>query len=242
MDHPAHYHAQGKTQTALASQKGATADAARRPPPIIDADHQHPVRGQSPTQAQSPSDARPAAPTPGGQSRHAQDPPPPTPQARNTAEDRMQQRAPRAKAAHKTHTGTSAPPPAPQNKAPRESARPMKRRSAASRFQEHARHPYPCCQKQPRKEAHPEAHKGKESPRTKSKPSGSQDRSSRDQPRARPRHLNHATPSKPPSPDRKGPASVTGKRQGTMNRDHPGPNNGDTPFQANHPFPPQKET
>ncbi|MED6295475.1 hypothetical protein CHARACLAT_032232 [Characodon lateralis] len=71
----------------------------------------HPANEQTPPQYEAekpdaraePSDARPAVPTPGGQSHHAQDHRPNT-TARHTAEDGMQQRAPQPKVAHKTHT------------------------------------------------------------------------------------------------------------------------------------------
>ncbi|MEQ2159696.1 hypothetical protein GOODEAATRI_025693, partial [Goodea atripinnis] len=71
----------------------------------------HPANEQTPPQCEAetpnasaePSDARPAAPTPGGQSRRTQDHHPNT-TARHTVEDGMQQRAPKAKAAHKAHT------------------------------------------------------------------------------------------------------------------------------------------
>ncbi|KAK5618827.1 hypothetical protein CRENBAI_010576 [Crenichthys baileyi] len=86
----------------------------------------HPkYEAQKPDASAEPSDARSAAPTPGGQSRHAQDHRPNT-TARNTAEDRMQQRAPKAKAAHKTHTAQVHPHQPPKNKAPCESAPPRK--------------------------------------------------------------------------------------------------------------------
>ncbi|KAK5606263.1 hypothetical protein CRENBAI_024408 [Crenichthys baileyi] len=60
-------------------------------------------KAENPDATAETSDARPAAPTLRGPGHSAQDHRPNT-TARHTAEDRMQQRAPKAKAAHKVHT------------------------------------------------------------------------------------------------------------------------------------------
>ncbi|MEQ2226735.1 hypothetical protein ILYODFUR_030358 [Ilyodon furcidens] len=69
------------------------------------ADKQTPpqYKAEKPDATDEPSDASPSAPTLGGQSRCAHYHRPNT-TACHTAEDRMQQRAPKAKAVHKAHT------------------------------------------------------------------------------------------------------------------------------------------
>ncbi|MEQ2289549.1 hypothetical protein AMECASPLE_034228 [Ameca splendens] len=82
----------------------------------------HPADKQTPPQykAKKPdatakrSDARPAGTTHDGQSRTAQDHHSTT-TARNTEEDRTQQRAPKAKSMHKAHTGQMRPHQPPKN-------------------------------------------------------------------------------------------------------------------------------
>ncbi|MEQ2281707.1 hypothetical protein AMECASPLE_033166 [Ameca splendens] len=76
---------------------------------------------EKPNASAEPSDARPAAPTPGGQSRRAQDHRPNT-AAHHTAEDGMQQRAPKPKAVHKASHCANVPPPVTQKQSPHESA------------------------------------------------------------------------------------------------------------------------
>ncbi|MED6259215.1 hypothetical protein ATANTOWER_018803 [Ataeniobius toweri] len=79
----------------------------------------HSAHKQTPSQykAEKPdANAKLAAPTLGGQSRRAQD--------CHTAEDRTQQRVPKAKAVHKAHIVQMRPHQPSKNKAPRESAPP----------------------------------------------------------------------------------------------------------------------
>ncbi|XP_047246486.1 basic proline-rich protein-like [Girardinichthys multiradiatus] len=155
MHHPAHYHAQGKDAgpaSRMAPQKGPSTRSKEVTPPSRDADppasrgtarttnpkHTEPTRNhpaneqtpplyeaETPDASAEPSDAHPATPTPGGHSRRAQDHHPNT-TARHTVEDGMQQRASKAKAAHKAHTAQMYPYQPPKNEAPHESAPPRK--------------------------------------------------------------------------------------------------------------------
>ncbi|KAK5604548.1 hypothetical protein CRENBAI_015580 [Crenichthys baileyi] len=85
----------------------------------------HPADKQTPPQykvekpdaTDEPSNARPAASTLGGQSRHTQNRRTNT-TAHYTAEDRTQQRAPKAKVVHKAHTVHMCPHEPSENKAP----------------------------------------------------------------------------------------------------------------------------
>ncbi|XP_047245507.1 extensin-like [Girardinichthys multiradiatus] len=208
----------------------------------------HPANEQTPPQyeAEKPdasaelSDARPASPTPGGQSRRAQDHRPNT-TARHTVEDGMQQGPPNAKAAHNAHTAQKRPHQPPKNKAPRESAPPQK---------EDLQHPGPrtCPTPIPLPEAAPQEDppQGPQKAREPTEPKPIR------KPRpihpetnpGQPVHSNHADPSEPPPPDRKG-TGISNQNQDKEPETEPEPpktKRCPQPSKANHPSPPQKET
>ncbi|XP_047213226.1 vegetative cell wall protein gp1-like [Girardinichthys multiradiatus] len=156
------------------------------------------------------SDARPAAPTPADQSRRAQDHHP-NKTARHTVEDEMQQRAPKAKAAHKAHTAQMCPHQPPKNKAPHESAPPRK---------EDPHHPGPrtCPTPIPLPEAAPQKDpvRGPQKAREPTEPKPKPIRKPRPiHPETSPASLHTRTMQTPPNPlpqTEKGPASVTGTK------------------------------
>ncbi|XP_047208461.1 extensin-like [Girardinichthys multiradiatus] len=195
----------------------------------------HPAHEQTPPQyeAEKPdasaelSDARPAAPTPEGQSCRTQDHRPNT-TARHTAEDEMQHRTPKAKAAHKAaheaHTAQMRPHQTRKKRKPPVKVHPYEKKTHSIQILEHARQPYPC-QKQPRKKTHPEAHK-------RPTPASSHTRTMQ-------------TPPNPLPQAEKGLASVTGTktRNRKPSRNHPRPNDAHNhPRPTTNPHPRRKPT
>ncbi|KAK5606434.1 hypothetical protein CRENBAI_021136 [Crenichthys baileyi] len=155
MDHPTHYHAQGKD----------TGPASRRVPQRTQHGGHTPIQRRRPTNIQyeaqkpntnaEPSDACPAAPRPEVRAAtHSTTAP--TPQHTIQRRTECSKEHPEQKLHTKLTLRKCTPTSPPKTKSPVK-AHPHEKKIRSIQVPEHARHPYPC-QKQPRKEAHPEAH------------------------------------------------------------------------------------
>ncbi|KAK5609652.1 hypothetical protein CRENBAI_000852 [Crenichthys baileyi] len=189
MDHPTTTMPKGKTP-AQQAEGCHSARSKEATPPFRDADpptsrthqetsskRQNPPQyeAQKPDASAEPSDARPAAPRPEVRAATHRTTAP-TPQHTIQRRTECSKEHPEQKLHTKLTLRKCTPTSPPKTKSPVK-AHPHEKKIRSIQVPEHARHPYPC-QKQPCKEAHPEAHKRQESPQSQNQnPSGSQDRS-----------------------------------------------------------------
>ncbi|XP_047226608.1 proteoglycan 4-like [Girardinichthys multiradiatus] len=267
MHHPAHYHAQGKDTgpaSRRAPQKGPSTRSKEVTPPSRDADpptsrgtarttnpkhteptRNHPANEQTPPQYEAetpdastePSDTRPAAPRPEVRAA-AHRTTTPTPQHAIQWRTECSKGHPKQKLHTKPTLRKCAPTSPPKTKPPMK-VHPHEKKTRTIQVLEHARHPYPC-QKQPRKATLRGPQKAREPTEPKPKPIRKPRPIHPETNPGQPAHSDHADPSEPPPPDRKG-TSVSNRNQDKEPETEPEPpkTKQHLPTSEGNPHPPQ---